>query len=46
MLGYLSAKTGVVSIDSLLTTIKSTFKGPVAETNVKATEYIYEQNVE
>ena len=46
MLGYLSAKTGVVSIDSLLTTIKSTFKGPVAETNIKATEYIYEQNVE
>ena len=46
MLGYLSAKTGVVSIDSLLTTIKSTFKGKVAETNLKATEYIYEQNVE
>lgn len=46
MLGYLSARTGVVSLDSLLTTIKSTFKGPVAETNIKATEYIYEQYVQ
>ena len=43
MLGYLSAKTDVVSIDSLLKTIKSTFKGKVAETNIKATEFIYEE---
>ncbi|MCD7781872.1 MAG: pyruvate ferredoxin oxidoreductase subunit gamma [Methanosphaera sp.] len=43
MLGFLSAKTGVVSIDPLITTIKDTFKGKVAKTNVEATELIYEK---
>ena len=42
MLGYLSAKTGVVSIDSLIKTIDNTFKGKVAETNIEATKYIYD----
>ena len=43
MLGFLSAKTGVVSIDSLLKVIDQTFKGKVAETNLKATEFIYNE---
>lgn len=41
MLGYLSAKTGVVSIDSLLKTIDETFSGKIAKSNIKATEYVY-----
>lgn len=45
MLGYLSAKTGVVSIDSLVKTINDTFKGKVAKSNVEATEYIYNKYV-
>lgn len=46
MLGFLAAKTNVVSLDSLLKIIKDTFKGKVAEKNVKATEFIYEQCLE
>ncbi|OED30201.1 pyruvate ferredoxin oxidoreductase subunit gamma [Methanosphaera sp. WGK6] len=45
MLGYLSAKTGVVSIDSLVNTINDTFKGKVAKSNVEATEYIYNKYI-
>lgn len=45
MLGFLSAKTGVVSIDSLEKIIKETFKGKVAKTNVEATEFIYNKCV-
>ncbi len=41
MLGFLSAKTGVVSIDSLITIINDTFSGKVAKSNVEATEYVY-----
>ncbi len=43
MLGFLSAKTDVVSIDSLITIINSTFSGKVAKTNVEATEYVYNE---
>lgn len=43
MLGFLSAKTGVVSIDSLLKVIDTTFKGKVAKTNLEATEFIYNE---
>ena len=43
MLGFLSAKTGVVSIDSLLKVIDQTFKGKVAKANLEATEYIYNE---
>ncbi|PAV07790.1 pyruvate ferredoxin oxidoreductase subunit gamma [Methanosphaera cuniculi] len=46
MLGFLAAKTNVVSLDSLLKIIKDTFKGKVADKNVKATEFIYEQSIE
>lgn len=46
MLGFLSAKTGVVSIDPLLKTINDTFKGKVAKLNVEATEYIYNKCVD
>lgn len=46
MLGFLSAKTGVVSIDSLVKIVKDTFKGKVADKNVKAVEYIYEKCIE
>lgn len=46
MLGFLSAKTGIVSIDSLVNIIKDTFKGKVADKNVKATEFIYEQSID
>lgn len=46
MLGFLAAKTNVVSLDSLLKIIKNTFKGKVADKNVKATEFIYEQSIE
>ena len=41
MLGFLAAKTGVVSLDSLLKTIDDTFKGKVASVNKEATEFIY-----
>ena len=41
MLGFLAAKTGVVSLDSLLKTINDTFKGKVASVNKEATEFIY-----
>ncbi|MBE6494513.1 MAG: pyruvate ferredoxin oxidoreductase subunit gamma [Methanosphaera stadtmanae] len=43
MLGFLSAKTGVVSIDSLLKVIDETFKGKVAKANLEATEFIYNE---
>lgn len=46
MLGFLSAKTGIVSIDSLVKIVKDTFKGKVADKNVKAVEYIYEKCIE
>lgn len=45
MLGFLAAKTGVVSVDSLLKTIDDTFKGKVAKVNKEATEYIYNKFV-
>ncbi|MDE4078294.1 pyruvate ferredoxin oxidoreductase subunit gamma [Candidatus Methanosphaera massiliense] len=45
MLGFLSAKTNIVKIDSLLDTIKDTFSGKVAKTNVEATEFIYNKYV-
>lgn len=41
MLGFLSAKTGVVSIDSLLKVIDDTFPAKVANSNKEATEYVY-----
>lgn len=41
MLGFLAAKTGAVSLDSLLKTIDDTFKGKVASVNKEATEFIY-----
>ncbi len=46
MLGFLAAKTGIVSLDSLLKTIEGTFKGKVAEKNVEATKYIYNKYLE
>ncbi|MBO7719505.1 MAG: pyruvate ferredoxin oxidoreductase subunit gamma [Methanosphaera sp.] len=46
MLGFLSAKTGVVSIDSLLKIIDQTFPEKVAKTNKEATEYVYNSCVD
>jgi pyruvate ferredoxin oxidoreductase gamma subunit len=43
MLGFLSAKTDLVSLDSIIKVVNDTFSGKVAENNVKATEYIYEK---
>ncbi|MDO5851092.1 MAG: pyruvate ferredoxin oxidoreductase subunit gamma [Methanobacteriaceae archaeon] len=43
MLGFLSAKTGIISIDSLLKVIDETFKGKIAEKNIEATKLIYDK---
>ncbi len=46
MLGFLSAKTGVVSLDSLLKIIDDTFPAKIAKSNKEATEAVYNACVE
>lgn len=41
MLGFLSAKTGVVSLDSLFKVIDDTFPEKIAKSNKEATEIVY-----
>ena len=46
MLGFLSAKTGVVSLDSILKIIDQTFPEKVAKSNKEATELVYNSCVD
>ncbi|MDR2829429.1 MAG: pyruvate ferredoxin oxidoreductase subunit gamma [Methanobrevibacter sp.] len=43
MLGSFAKDSGVISIDSLIKVIEDTFSGRIAEKNIKATQFVYDQ---